>query len=175
MRILRVERERAESNFKRSLKRKKAKLRKIGVGVLLLLLGVGLLRWGMDRWREFEDFQAKQVAKEAEEEKVYVLRAPLIDEGRSGVGERMKSYAGRLERDLADLGFVVEKIIVPKGKIKELDVYGEGLRFYIKTSMIRGTAETAEDTMRMLKYLEEQKIEVGEYIDVRVEGRGYYK
>ena len=39
----------------------------------------------------------------------------------------------------------------------------------------RDTAVSVEDGDRMLRYLKENGIEVFEYIDVRVEERGYYK
>ena len=39
----------------------------------------------------------------------------------------------------------------------------------------RWAVVSAEDIVRMKKYLEEQGVVGAEYVDVRVEGKGYYK
>lgn len=91
------------------------------------------------------------------------------------VSSRMKDYVGRAEVDFRALGLVPVKAVIPKGAIREIDFYLEGKPGFIKTTLDRGTAVSAEDAKRMLDYLEEKGIMTFEYIDVRTEGKAYWK
>ena len=55
-----------------------------------------------------------------------------------------------------------------------MDIYLEGRDEYYKCNLDRGTAETVEDIVRMIGYLKKQGVMAG-YVDVRLEGRAYYK
>ena len=65
--------------------------------------------------------------------------------------------------------------IIPSGSIREIDFYLDGYSGYIKTIIDRGAGVSVEDADRMIRYLSE--IGVGEftYIDVRIEGKAYWK
>lgn len=91
------------------------------------------------------------------------------------VSSRMKDYVGQAEVDFRALGLVPVKAVIPKGAIREIDFYLEGKPGFIKTTLDRGTAVSAEDAKRMLDYLEEKGIMTFEYIDVRTEGKAYWK
>lgn len=91
------------------------------------------------------------------------------------VSSRMKDYVGQAEFDFRALGLVPTKAVVPKGSIREIDFYLEGYPGFIKTTLDRGTGVTTEDTKRMLNYLESKGITEFEYIDVRLEGKAYWK
>lgn len=175
MKILRVEREGAETELRRVKARRRGKVREVVVVLGVVVLSGGVVWWGMRAVVKIEKFQKQRRELAVVPERRYEPVAPVVDEGRAGVSGAMREFAGRLERDLADLGFKVRKIMVPAGKTREMDFYVEGREFFIKTSMGRGTAEMAEDAVRMMKYIEEKGVAVKEYIDVRVAGRGYYK
>ena len=53
-------------------------------------------------------------------------------------------------------------------------MYVEGAEYYIKMNVDRGSAESVEDADRMIKYLNAKGIAPG-HLDVRVEGKAYYK
>ncbi len=109
------------------------------------------------------------------EEIKYSPTVPIVDEdSRAQISTRMKEYIGKLERDFKDLGYQVEKVTLPTGTTRELYVDLAGYDLFIKVNLDRGSAVSTEDAMRMLKYLEEKDLHP-QYIDVRVEGKGYYK
>ena len=86
----------------------------------------------------------------------------------------MREYIIQLEEDFRALGYTVTKVILPVNTSRELYVDLAGETTYFKVSMDRGAAVTAEDVERMLRYLKEREL-APEYVDVRVEGKAYYK
>lgn len=109
--------------------------------------------------------------------KTYKPTIEIIDEnaGTSSITTRMSEYIGQLESDLKDLSFTPIKAVIPAGSIREVDIYLDGYTGFIKATIDRGTGVTAEDTERMLRYLKEQGIGEFQYIDVRIDGKAYWK
>ena len=109
--------------------------------------------------------------------KTYKPTIEIVDEnaGSSGITTRMTEYIGQLENDLKDLNLTPVKAVVPVGSIREVDIYLEGHNGYIKTTIDRGSGVTAEDTDRMLRYLTSQGVAEFQYIDVRIDGKAYWK
>ena len=109
---------------------------------------------------------------------VYKPTIEIIDEDAISGGTitaRMKNYIGQIEVDFRALGIVPIKAVIPTGSIREVDFYIENKTGFIKTIIDRDTAVSAEDTKRMLNYLESNGITDFDYIDVRVDGRAYWK
>lgn len=103
------------------------------------------------------------------------ILAQVIDENNRGrISTRTRNYIAQLEKDLADLGHRVVKVTLPTGTSRELYVDLEGRTEYFKVNLDRGTAITAEDIDRMVRYLEKNAI-MPEYVDVRVDEKAYYK
>lgn len=108
--------------------------------------------------------------------KTYKPTIEIVDENAtSGITSRMSEYIGQLEADLKDLGLTPVKAVVPAGSIREVDFYLDGHSGFIKTTIDRGSGVTAEDTERMLRYLAGQGINEFQYIDVRIDGKAYWK
>ena len=109
--------------------------------------------------------------------KTYRPSIEIIDENSStnGVSTRMREYIGQLENDLRELKIAPTKAVIPGGSIREVDLYLDGYSGYIKTVIDRGSGVTAEDTERMIRYLNGQGITDFEYIDVRIDGKAYWK
>ncbi len=102
----------------------------------------------------------------------------IVDEDATSGGiisNRMKDYVGQAEFDFRALGLVPTKAVIPKGAIREIDFYLEGYSGFIKTTLDRGTGVTTEDAKRVLNYLVSKNIADFEYIDVRLEGKAYWK
>ena len=103
----------------------------------------------------------------------------IIDASTSSVSKnitsRMKNYIGLMELDFQSYGYRAIKATLPVGSIREVDFTLDGYNGYIKTSIDRGAGVTAEDADRMLRYLAEQGIGEFEYIDVRIDGRAFWK
>lgn len=105
----------------------------------------------------------------------YVIKAEIVDESGGGqISTRVKEYIGRIEQDLRALGYTVKRVVLPAGMSRTLYVDLDGETTYFKASLDRGTAVSAEDIQRMSNYLKEHDLHP-EYVDVRVEGKAYYK
>lgn len=162
--------ERQESESERLATRKKQKTRKIlrlfsvlaVIGILAVVAGMEFNGW-LDRREKIE--AAKNTPQPTVE---------IIDESGSGITSRMKEYVAVIESDFSDLGYSVNRAIVPAGKNREIHLFLNGYGYYLKFNIDRGTAVSAEDADRMIRYLTERAL-TPEYVDLRVEGKGYYK
>lgn len=103
----------------------------------------------------------------------------VIDEDSAATGgeitSRMSEYIGQAETDFRSLGYTPTKAVLPTSKVREVDFYLDDHPGFIKMSIDRGTAVSVEDADRMLRYLAEQGINEFNYIDVRIDGRAYWK
>lgn len=166
-----AERERVESDSERMWARK-AQRRKRGAAVVtgvLMVVILGVLLWlGA---RQLLD-QPQDLAEVAE---MYEIQAEIVDEDNTGrISERVRGYIGQLEQDLADLGYKVTRVTLPTGTSRELYVDLEGVEWFFKVTTDRDAAMTAEDMERMVRYLRERDLKPA-YVDVRVEGKAFYK
>lgn len=164
-------REKTESESERIRARKKQKNKRLltgGMVVVGLLVVGGAIVLGCMKW--FEEIKNPEV-----EEEKFVPTVEIVDErGGRKITERVKSYVGMVECDFKDLGYKVSRVVLPEDKMREVDVYLDGRTEYYKLNLDRMTGVSVEDAVRMLKYLDKEEVKV-EYVDVRVEGRGYYK
>lgn len=166
-----AERERVESDSER-MRARKAQRRKRGAAVVIGVLMVVIL--GVLLWlgaRQLLD-QPQDLAEVAE---TYEIQAEIVDEDNTGrISERVRGYIGQLEQDLADLGYKVTRVTLPTGTSRELYVDLEGVEWFFKVTTDRDAAMTAEDMERMVQYLRERDLKPA-YVDVRVEGKAFYK
>jgi len=109
-----------------------------------------------------------------EDEPEWMPTVEIISEGGGQVSERVREFVVKLERDFGDLGLGVSRVILPMGMTREIDVYLVDFVGYFKMSVDRSSAMQAEDAERMVRYLEERSLIVT-YVDLRVEGKAYYK
>lgn len=109
----------------------------------------------------------------------YAPTVEVIDED-AGISDgkitsRMKEYIGMAEADFRELGYTPTKVVIPSGAIREVDFYLDGHPGRIKLTIDRGSGVSTEDADRMLRYLAGQGITEFEYIDVRIDGKAYWK
>ena len=166
-----AERERVESDSER-MRARKAQRRKRGAAVVtgvLMVVILGVLLWLVAR--QLLD-QPQDLAEVAE---TYEIQAEIVDEDNTGrISERVRGYIGQLEQDLADLGYKVTRVTLPTGTSRELYVDLEGVEWFFKVTTDRDAAMTAEVMERMVRYLRERELKPA-YVDVRVEGKAFYK
>lgn len=166
-----AERERVESDSER-MRARKTQRRKRGAAVVtgtLMVVILGVLLWlGA---RQLLD-HPQDLAEVAE---TYEIQAEIVDEDNTGrISERVRGHIGQLEQDLADLGYKVTRVTLPTGTSRELYVDLEGVEWFFKVTTDRDAAMTAEDMERMVRYLRERELKPA-YVDVRVEGKAFYK
>ncbi len=112
---------------------------------------------------------------------VYTPTIEIVDEGAAavtgggGVTSRMKEYIGQAEADFHELNYNPVKAVIPAGSVREVDFYLEGYKGFIKLIIDRPTGVSVEDADRMLRYLAGQGVTDFTYIDVRIEGKAYWK
>ena len=87
----------------------------------------------------------------------------------------MVEYINQVATDLKELGLTPVKAVVPVDSIRTVDFYIDGYTGFIKTTIDRGAGVTAEDAERLIRYLNEQGINDFEYLDVRIDGKAYWK
>ncbi|MBQ6394613.1 hypothetical protein IJH97_02590 [Candidatus Saccharibacteria bacterium] len=168
-----AEREKTLSESERMLARKKAKSKKTFMTMIsVLILSAVVILLVVTIYNVI--VKNRDVAAPVEQDK-YMPTVRIEDGGgTSYVTEKMKEYVGRVERDFQSYGRKVVRAVIPAGKTREIDIYLDGRDEYYKLSIDRGSAVSAEDAVRMIKYLDERDIHP-EYVDVRVEGKAYYK
>ena len=160
----RLQREQADKKNKR----RKTVFLVLGiVGTILALLVIA---------KGFNSLQEMLTARD-EQEKVGSVK-PTVDivneQSAEKVSSRVEDFVARLEESFIDSGMKVDHVILPAGKAREVDVFLKNREERYKMNLDRGAAVQVEDAIRMQKYIDERNIKV-EYIDVRVEGRGFYK
>lgn len=169
-----AEREWVESDSERMQARKQAHRKRkasLLMGILFLMV-IGLSAYL--GFRELEG-RREEVAEKAVAERLEIT-VPVVDEDQRGqMSERVRAYIAELEREFARKGYTVERVTLPTGMIRAIYVDLEGRDIFLKMNTDRGVAASVEDVEKMLKYLDERDIHPTEYIDVRLEGKAYYK
>lgn len=178
-RTIAAQRERLETSSERMAARKKGKQKKIirlSVTVAIFLVFFGFAGYLLI---SFFKKDAELSQQEAEIEVTFKPTIEIVDMDLLLTGKaittRMKSYIGQLEIDFKDLNYQPTKAVVPSGSIREVDIYLDGYNGFIKTTIDRGSGVTVEDADRMLRYLAGIGVTDFEYIDVRIDGKAYWK
>lgn len=102
----------------------------------------------------------------------------IIDEDAtadSKITSRMKNYIGQFESDLRELGYQPIKAVVPSGSIRTINLYLDGYSGFIRATIDRDSAVSAEDADRLIRYLKSQGTTDFSYLDVRLDGKAYWK
>ncbi|MBR3231007.1 hypothetical protein IKF73_03230 [Candidatus Saccharibacteria bacterium] len=171
-------RERLETANERAAARKKDKLKKslrvaftiIGFIILVVIL-IGLYFGFRGAKTQLDELNSPSSQLDSKIE--------VIDEASNStdhhLSSRMVEYINQVATDLKELGLTPVKAVVPVDSIRTVDFYIDGYTGFIKTTIDRGAGVTAEDAERLIRYLNEQGINDFEYLDVRIDGKAYWK
>lgn len=175
-------RERLQTANERAAARKKDKkkaARRVMFTIIGFLVAIGILvffGWHFLN-REQESIPTAIIDEPVSTE--YQPTIEIIDEDATAaegkISSRMTTYIGQVERDLRDLGYQPVKAVIPSGSIREVNLYLDGYPGFVKMTIDRGSAVSAEDTDRLIRYLSGQGITEFQYLDVRLPGRAYWK
>lgn len=163
--------EERKAKLERIKERKRAKRKSYGVvfGVLLILALAGIVAG-----HYVAEIIAENNARKAETP----LPEPTVDiadeNASTEISSRVKVFVARLEDDARGEGYEIDHVILPLNKVREMHVFVKGRNEYFKMTVDRSSAVQAEDMGRMIRYLDSKKAEAT-YVDLRVEGKAYYK
>lgn len=150
---------------------KKQKYR-LAFTVLGFALAAVVVVWGVKFF--FENREPENYSPEYEVP--YAPTIEVVDEaGHGEITSRMKEYIGQAEADFRELGYVPIKAVIPKSGVREVDFYLNEHPGFIKLIIDRPTGVSVEDADRMIRYLSSQGVTEYTYIDVRIEGKAYWK
>jgi hypothetical protein len=101
----------------------------------------------------------------------------MVDD--SGAGENTLSsnflgFIGQTISGLNDAKLPTRKIVIPPGALRYVEFYVEGVSYPFMVQIDRDASHQVLDIVNMKKYLDEKKI-VPSYVDVRVEGKAYWR
>lgn len=102
----------------------------------------------------------------------------IIDEDATGdtkITGRMNTYIAEAESDFRALGYTPVKVVVPSGSIRIIHFYLDGFDGFIKMTIDRGSGVSVEDADRLIRYLKAQGTNDFSYLDVRLEGKAFWK
>ena len=160
-----------EEKMARAADRKRRDVKNIAtvVGVMLIVILIVVV-------------VANYIANIVAEREAMIAPAPplepstmIVDENLGeNVSRRVKDFVARLEDDVALYSMRIDHVVLPLQKAREVDIYMEGRAEYYKMSLDRDSAVQAEDMHRMTLYLDQKELHPG-YVDLRVEGKAYYK
>ena len=169
-------RERLETANEREAARKKQKLGKafrvvftISCFLILVLVLVGLY---------FAFAKTEEILTAEPDQTELPSSIEIVDEEASSgsqITSRMSTFIARAEKEFRILNYQPVKALIPAGSIREVDFYLDGYDGFIKMTIDRNPAVSVEDADRMLRYLNDIEVEEFTYIDVRIEGKAYWK
>jgi len=181
-RTIGAKRERLETAHERAIARQKTKrrnyLRIISVTIIFVFL-IGVLVALSRIFFGPHSADTNQKIDIATSDQQPLPTIEIIDEVTSNqptsITDRMRGYIGLVEADLRDLGLTPARAVLPAGSIREVDLYLDGMTGFIKFTIDRDSAVSAEDAERLLRYLSSIGVTEFTYIDVRLPGKAYWK
>jgi hypothetical protein len=87
---------------------------------------------------------------------------------------RFLVFVGQVVGKFAQEERTVTRATIPVLTTRQLQVRVSNTSYYIKMTVDRGAGEQVEDALRVMRYLSTKGIDA-DYIDVRVEGKAFYK
>lgn len=178
-RTIAAKRERLETANERAAARKKDKrknMTRIAITIFGIILLLAILIYLLASFINQQKVEPVIEQTTITEEKPTV---EIIDEsassGDNNLSSRMKNYIGMAEKDYRDLGYNPVRVVVPSDSIRVIHFYLEGFSGYIKMTIDRDPAVSAEDADRLIRYLKEQGNTDFEYLDVRIDQKAYWK
>ena len=169
--------ETASERLEAKKKNKKRQTFRVVITVIVFVVAVGAGLFFLINFLKQQSVNEVEVVNNTPIVKTYKPTIEIVDEntGAGHITSRMSEYIGQLESDLKDLGLEPIRAVIPAGSIREVDIYFNNHPGYVKTTIDRGTGVTAEDTERMFRYLAAQGVNEYTYIDVRIDGKAYWK
>lgn len=159
------------AKLERLKERKKTKRKNFAVvfGVVLIVVLIGVV---------FGHYIADIAAENQAKREIVKVPEPTVEirdeNADTEISARVKLFVARLEDDVREYGHAVDYVVLPLNKVREMHIFLRDRKEYYKMTVERGSAVQAEDMERMIRYLDSKKINAT-YVDLRVEGKAFYK
>lgn len=151
---------------------RKKRARRNAIIVIAVLVAIGVLAIFITRY--LNDLHEERLAQ-IKQSNPMEPTVPIVDENAGqNVSQRAKTFVARLEADAKDFNLEIDHVVLPFQMAREVLVYFKGRTEYYKMTLERGSTVQIEDASRMMVYLD-GKEKKPKYVDLRVEGKAYYK
>lgn len=97
-----------------------------------------------------------------------------VEAGQAVASNQFLSFVGRVVGLSNARQYTVEKVIIPQGSTRQIELHIKGVSFPVKLLIDRSAGEQVEDMARSVVWLKSHNV-TPEYLDVRVSGRAFYK
>jgi len=97
-----------------------------------------------------------------------------IAAGQAIASDTFLGFVGQLVGALHTRGYTVTRVEIPEATTRQVSIRLEHTSYYIKCLVDRSAGEQAEDISRVVRYLTRHHV-TPKYVDVRIEGKAYYK
>ena len=87
---------------------------------------------------------------------------------------RFLAFVGTIVGDMREQGYTVTKASIPPLTTRQIEIQLKGVSHVLKMTIERSVGEQTEDAVRITKYLQKKSLSP-KYVDVRVQGRAFYK
>lgn len=94
--------------------------------------------------------------------------------GQSVMSNRFMSYVGQVIGLAKEQGYTVSTIVIPTGMTRQVEVHVQDLSYFFKFSSDRPAGEGVADMVKTIQWMESHQV-TPEYVDVRVDGRVFYR
>lgn len=97
-----------------------------------------------------------------------------VDSSQAVASNRFLGFIGRLLASAEERALSVSRVTLPAGTTRQVEVVFTGKATKYRVSVDRSAGQQVEDIHRISSYLSKRSINPG-YVDVRLEGKAYYK
>lgn len=94
--------------------------------------------------------------------------------GQSVMSNRFMSYIGQVIGLAKKRGYTVKTIVIPPGMTRQVEVHLSGVGYYFKFSSDRPAGQGVDDMVKTIGWMKARQL-TPQYVDVRVEGKVFYK
>ena len=94
--------------------------------------------------------------------------------GQSVMSNRFMSYVGQVIGSSQEQGYEVTTIVIPAGTTRQIEVHIKDVGYPFKFSSDRPAREGVSDMVKTAQWMKSHQVNP-EYVDVRVEGKVFYK
>ena len=149
----------------------------LGDALITIVPRTPIARWSINGGNQFVDGNGVVFTRsyfDSPELRITDNSGLQADTAESVTSQRFLGFVGLVVGLAKDNGLVVNRVSIPPLTAKQLNVKVRGVHPYFKLSVDRSAGEQVEDMSRIVRYLKRKHISPT-YVDVRIEGKAFYR